>query len=139
MDLPAHHHYRSKAADKSRYRTHRKVDVSGNDHQEHAESHDDDIAVLQHEVGQVDRLEENAARCVLEEEHDEDQGEHQAIFPVIAFQRGAIRLEVFFTLGCCSFDGHDAFPSARMMARMIFSWLASLAGISPTSLPWFIT
>jgi hypothetical protein len=50
-DVIAHHQHRGDGADKTRDRTYRQVDMAGDDDQEHAERHDHDVAVLQHQVG----------------------------------------------------------------------------------------
>ena len=61
--------------------------MAGDDDQQHAERHDDDVAVLQHQIGQVDRLEQHAVGGELEEHHDDDQRQHQAVVAEIAGQR----------------------------------------------------
>ena len=40
--------------------------MAGDDDQQHAERHDDDVAVLQDQVGQVDRLEQHSVGLPLE-------------------------------------------------------------------------
>jgi len=51
------------------------------DDQQHAERHDDYIAVLQDEIGDVERRKRYAVGHEVEETHDHEQGEQQ---PVIA-------------------------------------------------------
>ena len=53
--------------------------MAGDDHQEHAERHDDDVAVLQHEVGHVERLQQRAVGHDLEEQHDRKQRQQHAV------------------------------------------------------------
>ena len=120
--------------------------MAGHDDQQHAQRHHDDIAVLQDDVGQVDRLEQHAIGKILEEQHDQDQRQQQAIVAHIGLERAPhaefLDLDLFAGRGDArlgGFCGHDAFPSARTIERMIFSWLASLVAISPTMRPSFIT
>jgi hypothetical protein len=53
--------------------------VAGHDDEQHAQRHDDDVAVLQEDVGQVQRLQQRAVGEHLEEAHDEDQGQQHAV------------------------------------------------------------
>ncbi|MNT29396.1 hypothetical protein D3C72_1651330 [compost metagenome] len=54
--------------------------MAGHNDQQHAERHDDDERVLQHQVGDVDRLEQHAAGQELEQQHDDDERQKQAVF-----------------------------------------------------------
>ena len=56
---------------------------------QHAQRHDDDIAVLQKQVRHVHRFQQGAVRHDLEERHDRDQREQQPVFPKVPHQIGA--------------------------------------------------
>jgi len=59
--MKSHHHDRRAAADESNDGADREIDIAPDNHQQHAESHDDDVAVLEDEVGYIDAAEEHAA------------------------------------------------------------------------------
>jgi hypothetical protein len=80
------HHDRCDRANERRHGTDRKVDPPGNDDQQHTQRHNDDIAVLQHKIGDIDRSHQDAIGLVLEEDHDRDQGDQHPIFTNIAFE-----------------------------------------------------
>ena len=67
------HEHRRRPADEADDRPDRQVDVEGDDDQQHAEGHDDHVAVLQDQVGQVQRLQQRAVGHDLEEGHDRHQ------------------------------------------------------------------
>ena len=96
VPAPAHHQHGRQRTDESADRTHRQVDMSGDDHQQHAQRHDDDVAVLQHQVGQVQRLHQGAVGHDLEEHHDRDQRQQQPVLAQVATQppgfRGGVML-----------------------------------------------
>ena len=71
---------------KPRDRADRQVDVAGDDHQQHAQRHDDDVAVLQHQVGEVERLQQRAVGHELEEHHDRDQRQQHAVLAQIVLE-----------------------------------------------------
>ena len=52
--------------------------------------HDHDIAVLQHQVGQVERLQQDAVGHDLEKSHDHDQGQQHAVFAHVVLQEAAV-------------------------------------------------
>ena len=68
-----HHQHRGDRADKAGDRSDRQIDMAGDDHQQHAERHDDDVTVLQHEIGEIERLQQRAVGHDLEEQHDREQ------------------------------------------------------------------
>ena len=53
--------------------------MTGHDHQQHAERHDNDVAVLQHEIGEIERLQQRAVGHDLEEQHDGEQRQQHAV------------------------------------------------------------
>ena len=65
-------------ADESGDRTDGQVDVAGNDHHDHADRQNQDVAVLDHEVGDVLRLEQDSVGQDLEQQDDQDQGDEDA-------------------------------------------------------------
>ena len=87
MQAPLDQHDRRKAAGEGDDRADGKVDMARNDDQQHAERHDDDERILQHQVGEVDGPEKNAARHDLEEQHDDDECDEQAVFADVASLR----------------------------------------------------
>ncbi len=89
--MKSHHHDRRAAADESNDGADRKIDIAADDHQQHAERHDDDVAVLQDEVGHIDAAEEHAAGDDLEEGHDEKQGNKQAVVAKIVLPEARVR------------------------------------------------
>ena len=88
--MKSHHHDRRAAADESNDGADREIDIAPDDHQQHAESHDDDVAVLEDEVGYIDATEEHAASDDLEEGHDEKQGNKQAVIAKIALPEARV-------------------------------------------------
>jgi hypothetical protein len=52
--------------------------VAVDDHDDHADRQDQDVAVLLNDVGDIQRLEQNAASPHLEQQHDGHQGNHHA-------------------------------------------------------------
>ncbi len=110
------------------------------DDEKHPQCHDDDIAVLQHQIGEVQRLHQHAARHDLEKYHDRDQREQHAGFTQIV-------LEITPHAACRNFRStasddilaHCRFPLFRMMARMMFSCVASSPATSPTKAPSCMT
>jgi hypothetical protein len=57
--------------------------VACHNHQQHAQRHDHDIAVLQNKVGHIYRFEQNATSAELEEHHDRQQREQQGVIAVV--------------------------------------------------------
>ncbi len=112
--------------------------MPGDNHDKHAKRHDDDITVLQQQVGDVHRLQQCAIRQDLEQGHDADQSEQQAIFAQIAdeviqnagLRRGGVCV--------CGF-GHGLPLEWVTIEDMMRSWLASSADNSSTKAPSFIT
>lgn len=80
IHLPLHDKDGGNRADRSDDGTDRQVDMAGHDDQQHAKRHHDDERILQHEVGQVQRPEENTAGNDLEEEHNGDKRDQHAVF-----------------------------------------------------------
>ena len=72
-----HQHRRDGAGDGDD-RAGRQVDVAGDDHHHHADGQDQDIAVLDHQVGDVLRLQQDPVRQDLEQQDDQDQGDKDA-------------------------------------------------------------
>ncbi|MMZ66321.1 hypothetical protein D1872_288080 [compost metagenome] len=62
MELHIDHHNGGQGADKGGDGADRQVDMPGNDHQHHPDRQDEDIAVLQDQVGDVQRLQQNPIR-----------------------------------------------------------------------------
>ena len=90
VDLVADHQHRGDRADEAGDRADREVDMSGDDHQQHAERHDDDVAVLQHEIGQIERLQQRAVGHDLEEQHDREQRQQHAIVAQIVLDEPGV-------------------------------------------------
>ena len=72
-DMIADHQHRGDCAYEACDRAHREIDMAGHDHQQHAERHDDDIAVLQHEICEIERLQQRAVGHNLKEQHDREE------------------------------------------------------------------
>ena len=53
--------------------------MSGNDHQQHGQRHDHDVAVLQQQVREVERLHQRSVCHVLEEHHDHGKREQHSV------------------------------------------------------------
>ncbi len=145
-ERPDDHHHGGQRADEAGDRADAEIDMARHDDQQHAQRHDDDEAVLLDQIAQVDRLEQRSGSGELEEDHDGDQRQDQAIVAQIVDQRrdrdARLLRDILGDAALrrgSAFGGHDAFPSPRTMARMIFSWLASDACISPTMRPSFMT
>src|SRR5262249_39716048 len=117
-----------------------------------------DIAVLQHQVGEVERLQQRAVGHELEEQHDRKQRQqHAVIAQVVPDKAAALLLLLALSLTLLGqrnrLVGHDCISptrpslpclpllslSLRMIARMIFSCVASAAANSPTKAPSFMT
>ena len=87
--------------------------MAGHDDQQHAQRHDDDVAVLQHEVGQVERLQQRAVGHELEEDHDDEQRQQHAVFAdSCAFTKPSRLSWSFCRWLAAVVDRHVAFPSA---------------------------
>ncbi len=140
--MKSHHHDRRAAADESDDGADRKIDVAPDDHQEHAERHDDDVAILQDEVGHIDAAEEHAASDDLEERHDQKQGNKQAVIAKIALPEARVPGR-WLRGGHAGDDRFRAHAAATlycfMIEAMIISWVAPFASISSTNLPSFMT
>ena len=59
--------------------------MAGYNHHQHAQRHDDDIAVLQDQIGQIKRTQQSAVGRNLKEGHDCDQGQQHAVLTHIIF------------------------------------------------------
>ena len=73
-------------ADEPHDRTHRKIDVSCNDHQQHPDGHDHDIRVLQHQIGEVGGPKQDAVGGNLEKHHDGDERQQNAVLAHMSAQ-----------------------------------------------------
>ena len=103
-----HHHHRRHRADEAGDRADRQVDVARHDDQQHAQRHDDDVAVLQDQVGHVDRLEQRAVGGELEEHHDGQQRQQQRIVADIGLDEAHdVRLR---PAACGGHVGHVSLP-----------------------------
>jgi hypothetical protein len=115
--LPVHDHHGRQRPNEAHHRAHRQVDIAGDDDDQHAQRHDDDVAVLQQQVGEVDRLEQRTVRHDLEERHDRDQREQQTVF-------AQVRLEIGYparrrrALGC-------DFDASKTCRRPLYSFTMS--------------
>ena len=115
-----YHQDRGKRSNKACHRAHRQVDVARYDHQQHTQRHDDDVAVLENQVREVEWLEQSAVCQDLEEHHDHDQCDHKPVLPqVAAGGPGSCCLGGRCRWCCCRIH-YSLFP-LRMMARMILS------------------
>ena len=81
------HHDRADGADERGHRADRQVDVAGHDHDHHADGEDQDLGVLDDQVGDVDRLEQHAVGRDLEEDDDRREGDDHAVLADVAAQR----------------------------------------------------
>ncbi len=88
--MVADHQHGGDCADEARDRADREVDMAGDDHQEHAERHDDDIAVLQHQIGEIERLQQRAVGHDLEEQHDRKQRQQHAVVAQIVLDKAGV-------------------------------------------------
>src|SRR5262249_35347392 len=120
------------------------------DHEQHAERHDHDVAVLQHQIGEIERLQQRAVGDELEEQHDHEQREQHAVVAQVVLDEPGVPLllgERNRLVGHGRISPVRLSPSPiplpmarlRMMARMIFSCVASEPANSPTKAPSFIT
>ncbi len=112
--------------------------MPGHNDQQHSERHNDDIAVLQYEIGEVQRLHQHAAGHDLEKDHDRDERKQHSRFAQIVFEitpHTAWR----FLAALDDIVAHCCFPLFRMMARMMFSCVAPSPATSPTKAPSCIT
>ncbi|MNL06275.1 hypothetical protein D3C87_1269080 [compost metagenome] len=80
------HQHGGQRADHADHRTDREVDVAADDHHQHAQRHDHDVAVLQQQVGQVEWLHQRPAGGHLEEHHDDDQRGQKTVFTRAALE-----------------------------------------------------
>ena len=133
------HEHRRRPADEADDRPDRQVDVEGDDDQQHAEGHDDHVAVLQDQVRQVQRRERNAAGEEVEERHDHQQRQQQTVVAQAALPDRGLDFGFFGAGRRHGFVFHWTVPYCRMIDAMIFSWVAPAAGISSTSFPSFMT
>ena len=133
------HERRRRPADEADDRPDRQVDVEADDDQQHAEGHDDHVAVLQDQVGQVQRRERNAAGDEVEEPHDDQQRQQQTVVAQAVLPDGGLNLGFFRAGRRRGFVFHWTVPYCRMIDAMIFSCVAPAAGISSTSFPSFMT
>ena len=127
-------------ADEADRRADRQIDVAADDDQQHAQRHDDDVGVLHHQIGDVDRRDRGVILGdEIEEADDQQQRHEQAVVAQIVPPQ--LRPHLLGGGGGRGDGGraHDCVPYWRMIDAMIFSWLASLAGISSTNRPSFIT
>jgi hypothetical protein len=65
-------------ADETGDRSDGQIDVACDDHHHHADGEDEDVAVLDHQVGDVLGLQQNAVGQDLEQQDDQDQGDKDA-------------------------------------------------------------
>ena len=114
--------------------------MPGDDDKQHTKRHDDDIAVLQNQIGEVQRLHQHTASHDLEEDHDRDQRDQHAGFTQIVLEitPHAARRS-FRSTASDDILAHGRFPLFRMMARMMFSCVASSPATSPTKAPSCMT
>ena len=75
---PVHDHHAGNGADEAGDGADGEVDVAGDDDHHHADGQDQDVAVLDHQVGDVLRLQQDAVGEDLEEQDDQDQGDEDA-------------------------------------------------------------
>ena len=136
-----HHQDGGERADEARHRPDRQVDVPGHDHQQHAQRHDDDVAVLQDQVRQVQRLEQRAVGHVLEERHDRHERQQHAVLADVVLEEPAVGARLGSRHGGDQVLVHHRHAEAPCftIARMIFSCVASADANSPTKRPSFIT
>ena len=73
-------------ADEAGDRAHGQVDVAGDDDDDHADGQDQDVAVLLNDVGDVQRLQQDAAGPDLEQDDDHGQGDEDAVLAEVALQ-----------------------------------------------------
>ena len=104
------------------------------DDQQHAQRHDDDVGVLQEQVGDVLGGQEihiqHPAHHGGKEEHDGHQRQQHPVFAQVPAEQRLDPLVV---------THHAAFPWFFRIIAMIRSWLASARDSSPTIRPSFIT
>src|SRR5690242_2047296 len=118
--------------------------MAGDNDEQHAERHDHDVAVLQHQIGEIERLQQRAVGHDLEEQHDRKQRQQHAVIAQIVLDEAGVRRlrERNRLVGHIRSSPSTSFLAMlllRMMARMILSWVASAAANSPTMAPSFMT
>ena len=111
-------------ADEADDRSDRQVNVTGDDDQQHPQRHDDDVGVLHHQIGDIDRRDRGVILGDEIEEQDNQQQRAeqpvvaQIVFPELAadfrLEGGGVRLNLL--------RGHWNAPAYwRMIDAMIFS------------------
>jgi hypothetical protein len=144
-EVPAEldHQHRRERADEADDRADRQVDVPGDDHEQHAQRHDDDVAVLQHQICQVERLQQRAVGQELEKSHDDDERHQHAVLAHVALQKAGVGAARCADRRTGRRQGRNDFvhqpAPALTMQRMIPSCEASARSNSPTMRPSFIT
>ena len=124
-------HLRAERADKADRGTDGQVDVAaGQDAQQHAAGHHQHVGVLQQQVRQVLRVEQAAAGQEREQGKHHHQGDDHGVF----FHE--LR-DIGLSHSCISLARY--FLSDLRIAAMIFSCVASAAGICATICPSFMT
>ena len=141
IGIIADHHDRRHRASKRRHRANRKVNMPRHNHQQHPQRHHHNVAVLQNQVGDIERLEQNATGAKLKKQHNHEQRNQHSIFANVAFEQFHHGFDTrksggsdVFLLGC-----HCSMTSVCIIHFIIRSGDASATGISPTMRPSFIT
>jgi hypothetical protein len=111
IEMILHHQHRGHGADEACDRADRQVDMAGDDDEQHAERHDHDVAVLQHQIGQIERLQQRAVGHELEEQHDDEQRHQHAVAAQIVLDEAAVRL---LLRERNRLVGHDQTPPTRI-------------------------
>jgi hypothetical protein len=78
-DVPVNHHDCRDGTHKGDNRANRQVNPSGDDNQKHARRQDENVRVLQYDVVDVHRAEEDSSREELKEGHYQNEGNHHAV------------------------------------------------------------
>jgi hypothetical protein len=83
-DVVLHGQHGGERAHERRQRADRQIDVARDDHHHHADGEDQDVAVLQHQVGDVARQQQVAVGEHREQRHDQAERDQHAVLPHVA-------------------------------------------------------
>ena len=111
------------------------VDVSGDDHQHHADRQDEDVGVAVEKVHHVGRGQHVAAGPHVEERDEGDQGEQHAEPAEITHEDVLQLLHRTLPLCCPGLSAGRPPAPVRVMSFISFSWLASARSSAPVIAP----
>ena len=83
-EVLADHQHRRHGSDESGDGPDRQIDVTGDDDDDHADGQDEDVTVLLHDVGDIERFEQDPVGPDLEQDHDQGERHHHAVLAEVA-------------------------------------------------------